>query len=184
MVVPLDKRHNKVNSTFLLSFTAITLLTITMSWFIVTYWLNELIQATLYPYSDYPVVVYAVGEIVMFPGWVLLCLTTLIGINEIALTLLNKHWLVKVKEKILQVMLVMLVVTVVIIIVDYIVWQVAARSNGYSQCPSGTLLLGHKVSSAWAKDEALCYSKEIKYLLPTGTHQQVVEVAEYLNKKH
>ena len=184
MVKLLKQRLDKLDATYLVALGLATLITMAMSWFMISSGFYMIVQEALYPYSNYPVVFFSAGNISMIPIWFSMCLATFMGINEVALTLLKKPLLAKIKMKLVTGIAIMIVVSGVTVAVDYIVWQVAARSNGYTQCPSGTLLLGHKTSSAWAKDEALCYSKEVKYLLPTGTHQQVVEVAEYLNKKH
>jgi hypothetical protein len=172
----------KLTSSFFISLLLITLLTIGMTWFITSYWLNEFVQGILYPYSDYQIIVSQFGNVLMIPGWILMCLVSILGFNEIALTFSKNDFFSKLKSKSLLGMLVLVIFSVVAVIADYLIWKSAALANGYSKCPSESrLLLGSKTSSAWSKEQYLCYDYNIDLILSTGTHQQIIEVTKYLS---
>ncbi|CAM3137503.1 hypothetical protein PSAT104721_20005 [Pseudoalteromonas atlantica] len=119
----------------------------------------------------------------MIPGSIVLWLGSFVGVFDILSKLFKKPIYEKVKMKLGQAVGVMLVVSIVTLVANYVTWQIAARANGYTQCASGSkLLVGSKTSSVWSKEEYLCYDYNVDKLLPTGTHEQVLEVAEYLKK--
>lgn len=173
-----------LNTSFFISLLFIILLAIGMTWFIASYWLGEFIQGVLYPYSDYPVIVSQFGNVLMIPGWTLVCLASLLGLNEIALGMhsTQKAFFMKVKSKSLQCMFVLIIFSVIAVVADYFIWKGAAQNNGYAQCPSGSrLLLGSKTAAVWSREKRFCYDNDINHILSTGTHEQVVAVAKYLD---
>lgn len=183
MVKTLKQRFSNIDATFLFALVITIALTILATWFLVSYALNEIIQGLLYPYGDYPVIVSSTIDILILPGWVVMCLAVLIGISDVLLDLTEKPFFDSLKKKLGQAVGVMLVVSIVTLVANYVTWQIAARANGYTQCASGSkLLVGSKTSSAWSKEEYLCYDYNVDRLLPTGTHEQVLAVAEYLNR--
>lgn len=183
MVKSLKQRFSNIDATFLIALVIAIALTILATWFMASYVLNEIIQGLLYPYSDYPVIVSSSVDILILPAWAVMCLAVLIGISDVLLDLTEKPFFDSLKKKLGLAVGIMLVVSVVTLVANYVTWQVAARSNGYIQCVSGSkLLIGSKTSSVWSKEEYLCYNRDVDRLLPTGTHEQVLKVTEYLNK--
>lgn len=183
MVKTLKQRFSNIDATFLIALVIAIALTILATWFMASYVLDEIIQGLLYPYSDYPVIVSSTIDILILPGWVVMCLAVLIGISDVLLNLTEKPFFDSLKKKLGLAVGVMLVVSIVTLIANYVTWQIAARANGYTQCTSGSkLLVGSKTSSVWSKEEYLCYDYDVDRLFPTGTHEQVLEVAEYLKR--
>lgn len=183
MVESLKQPFSNIDATFLIALVIAIALTILATWFMASYVLDEIIQGLLYPYGDYPVIVSSTIDILIFPAWVVMCLAVLIGISDVLLDLTEKPFFDSLKKKLGLAIGVMLVVSLVTLIANYVTWQIAAHANGYTQCTSGSkLLVGSKTSSAWSKEKYLCYDYNVDKLLPTGTHEQVLEVAEYLKK--
>lgn len=183
MVGVFRKKDGKINLKVISSFSFVILLTILANWMMISYMFSETIQEILYPYSGYPIIVYSVGEVLTFPGWAVLCLTTILIINHILFELFKKSLFVKIKARLQQAVAFILVISVILIIAEFIGWPLAAKKNGYYQCPKNTLLLGYKASTAWAKNISLCYDAEIKERLPTGTLKQVKQTAQYLENR-
>ena len=183
MVGSFKLRVNNLDPTFIFAVVFTILLSVGVTWLMISYLFNEIIQGVLYPFSIYPIIVSSTADILMLPGCVVLWLGSFIGVFDILSKLFKKPIYEKIKMKLGQAIGVMLVASVVTLVANYVTWQIAARSNGYTQCASGSkLLVGSKTSSVWVKEEYLCYDYNVDRLLPTGTHEQVLEVAEYLNK--
>ncbi|MEJ2912902.1 hypothetical protein [Pseudoalteromonas sp. C12FD-1] len=183
MVKTLKQRFSNIDATFLFAVVFTILLSVGVTWLMISYLFREIIQGILYPYSNYPVIISSTADILMIPGSIVLWLGSFIGVLDILSKLFKKPIYEKVKMKLGQAIGVMLVVSLVTLIANYVTWQIAARANGYTQCTSGSkLLVGSKTSSVWSKEEYLCYDYNVDKLLPTGTHEQVLEVAEYLKK--
>ncbi|KPZ52887.1 hypothetical protein [Pseudoalteromonas sp. P1-25] len=183
MVKTLKQRFSNIDATFLFAVVFTILLSVGVIWLMVSYLFGEIIQGILYPYSNYPVIISSTADILMIPGSIVLWLGSFIGVLDILSTLFKKPIYEKVKKKLGLAVGVMLVASIVMLITNYVTWQIAARANGYTQCASGSkLLVGSKTSSVWSKEEYLCYDYNVDRLLPTGTHEQVLAVAEYLKR--
>ena len=183
MVDSFKLRLNSLDPTFIFAVVFTILLSVGITWLMISYLFSEIIQGILYPYSIYPIIVSSTADILMIPGSIVLWLGSFIGVFDILSKLFKKPIYEKVKMKLGQAVGVMLVVSIVTLVANYVTWQIAARANGYTQCASGSkLLVGSKTSSVWSKEEYLSYDYNVDKLLPTGTHEQVLEVAEYLKK--
>ena len=181
MVESFKQRLNNLDATFIFAVFFTAIISIVTTWLMVSYLFNEIVQGVLYPYSDYPVIVSSTADILIVPGLIAIWLAVFIGISDILLKLFKKPFYEKLKIKLGLAAGLVLIISVIAFVTNYFTWQVAAHSNGYTQCASGSkLLLGSKMSSAWSKEESLCYDYNVDILLSTGTHDQVVEVAEYL----
>ena len=106
------------------------------------------------------------------------------GVTQALITLFDHSWLKAIKKKLFLPLGVMLAISIITLAADLVIWPMVAKSQGYSTCPYDTLLFGQKMSTAWSKKEAFCYDKGVQSRLSTGTFEQVVQVAKYLDSKH
>ncbi|SBS25836.1 hypothetical protein MSP8887_04002 [Marinomonas spartinae] len=173
---------SKIDSKELWIVVAFFVMTVVFTWSPIDTF-NEVFQTELYPYSKYPVVVHTLGQVILIPGFFLMWAMAIGGINKVFLTLFGKNVFKILKGKLNLLIVAMLIVSIAVIVLDTILWPIAAKANGYSPCPYDTLLFGSKISTAWSKKEAYCYDTGVKSRLSTGTFEQVVEVAKYLDSK-
>ena len=181
MVKSFKQQLNNLDTTFIFAVLFTVIISIVTTWLMVSYLFNEIVQGVLYPYSDYPVIVSSAADILIIPGFIAMWLAVFIGISDILFKLFENTFYEKLKAKLGKAVGIVLIISIIAFVTNYFTWQVAAHSNGYTQCASGSkLLLGSKISFAWSKEVYLCDDYNVDKLLSTGTHDQVVEVARYL----
>ncbi|SBS33507.1 hypothetical protein MSP8886_02774 [Marinomonas spartinae] len=162
---------------------AFLIMTLAYTWFMVAIGFNEVVQEIMYPYSSYPVVLHTAGELIILPIWILMWVLILGGVNHLLLTSFEKNIFKVFKRKLMLFLFGVAIISVLVFALDVLIWPISAKANGYFPCPYDTLLFGSKISTAWSKKEAYCYDKGVQARLTTGTFEQVVQVAKYLEGK-
>ncbi|WKE66208.1 hypothetical protein PVT67_02885 [Gallaecimonas kandeliae] len=62
-------------------------------------------------------------------------------------------------------------------------WEVRAQKAGYQRCPSMTLLVNRLHYTAWAKDIYYCDDPDVVRILTRGSHQEIDEANQYIEKQ-
>ena len=169
-------------------FSALVLLilfNVATTWYLFSYGLDYTLQSLSYPYSGYPVIVYSNDSLAAPILWLMLFMLLVMGVFRGVYELFKKPWL----KKIFDYTQIALCVTVVLVIlaffVNSIIWKSAAREHGYIKCPrfNTTLVKFSKVSTAWTKEESLCHDYQVGEALSSGSHEDIIETAEYLKNR-
>jgi uncharacterized membrane protein len=162
-----------------------TLFTVAITWYLLSYGLDDIFQMLSYPYSGYPVIVYSNGSLAAPIIWLILFTTLLLIVVRGVYELFKKPWLKKVFVHLQTIFCVTLILVILAFFVHSIIWKSAAREHGYIECPSSntTLVKFSKSRTAWTKKESLCHDYQVGEALSSGNHEDIIETAEYLKNR-
>ena len=170
---------------YFIALVLLILFNVAITWYLLSYGLDDILQMLSYPYSGYPVIIYSNGSLALPTLWSMLFMFLLIAVFRGVYALFRKPWLMEVFDYLQIATCVLAVLFFLASFVNSIIWKSAAREHGYIECPRAhtTLVKFSKVSRAWTKEESLCYVYQVGEVLSTGNHEDIIETAEYLKNR-
>ncbi|KKO48288.1 hypothetical protein VT06_12155 [Arsukibacterium sp. MJ3] len=160
----------------------ISLLLVAIIMLLVPSWLSQLNELA----SERPLIVISYSGNLM-PGVVLSLMVMLVFIIFQLTVRLRGEVALSVIEKVNNLSGKLMVVSLVLMFVGSFAlgnWlDNKAEQAGYQPCPTSTLLSNRVTYTAWVKNEALCYDRDVRRIISRGTPDETAQVEQHLQAR-